>query len=237
MLKTEAIDIRTGRPIRLRAEAEAIDECPAVPVLPETLLLMELRTQEFSVDLGILSALVVSDAGATLQILRLAAREFENAEVRPVRIEDCISSLGVQACLAAVGQQAFLSSRQRNQLPEIWAHAREVGQACRAVAAEVDGVHPDEAYLVGLLHGLGSLPQLLGWRDPVFSGRNAKQTAVLLAEHWSLPPTIQEFCHAWAGDKADNRWLRVLELAHPRAGRPPDSCPLFPAARRLQRVL
>jgi hypothetical protein len=238
VLKTDPIDIRTGQPTLFRTPSASSDDFPAVPVLPETLLRMELRSHELSVDLGEISFLVLSDLGATLQILRLAAREHENAEERPVRVEDCISGLGVQACLAAVSQQPILSQGRHRELPELWAHAREVAQACRTIAAVVGGVHPEEAYLVGLTHSLGSLPALLEWQGLESRARNPKRAAVLLAERWSLPRCVQEFCCAWDREEQDNRWLSLLRMAHPHAGRSPLSCPLesLPAPR-LHRVL
>lgn len=238
MQKKDAIDIRTGRPVHARAAGSAADEYPAVPALPETLLLLELRSHELSIDLGVMAALVLSDPGATLEVLRLAAREHEEGEERPVRIEDCISGLGVQACLAAVGQEAVAAGGWQCQLPEVWAHAREVALACHARAAGDGEVHPEEAYLVGLLHGLGSLPQVLGWSESPSGPRHAGRAAVLLAEQWSLPPCVEEFCRAWESGEIENRWVRLLYAAHPRAGRSPQSCPLATVgAPRLRRVL
>lgn len=237
MLKTQAVDIRSGRPAPVGITADLPEDFPAVPALPETLLLMELKTQEFSVDLREMSSLVLSDLGATLQILRLAASESDSVEERPVRIEDCISSLGMQTCLAAVGQQAVLTSLWHRELPEVWAHAREVARACRA-AAPAAGVRSDEAYLVGLLHAIGSLPQLLGWRRSPSHLKDPARAAVLLSEQWLLPPAVQEFCQAWESGRTENRWVRMLRMAHPHAGQSPQSCPLESlAAPRLQRVL
>lgn len=237
VLKTDAIDIRTGRSSVFCFPADSLDDFPAIPVLWETLLLMELRSREFSVDLGEMSSLALCDVGATLQILRLAARESLAPE-HSVRMEDCISGLGMQACLSVMGEQAVLTGIGHSEVPEIWAHAREVAQACRAVAAADDGVHPEEAWLVGLLHGIGSLPRVLGWQGTDSGLSAAKRAAVLLAERWSLPPCVQEFCRAWDDDERDNRWIRVLRAAHPHAGRSPQSCPLASiAAPRLRRVL
>ena len=55
------------------------DPLPAVPVMPETLLLLDLVAQEPTVDLRGMSQLVLDDMGATLQILRLAGREYGNS--------------------------------------------------------------------------------------------------------------------------------------------------------------
>jgi hypothetical protein len=87
------------------------DDLPAIPVLPETLLLLDLEAQERSVDLKRVAELVLSDLGATLQILRLAGREHACAEFRPSRIEDCIVDLGVDVCLQALSAHTVPQAR------------------------------------------------------------------------------------------------------------------------------
>jgi hypothetical protein len=58
---------------------------PAIPIMQETLLLLDLVVQEPSVDLREMSKLVLDDLGATLQILRLAGSEYSNSKDRPLR--------------------------------------------------------------------------------------------------------------------------------------------------------
>lgn len=231
MLNTETIDIRTGRTVRpneLRFPGDPIDNFPHVPVLPETLLMMELRSHEFSVDLQEMSQLVLGDLGAVLQILRLAAREYEDATDRPTRIEDCISALGMQACLKSAAQQTVPSDMRYGGVLELWAHAREVARACRTVAATAGGVvHPEEAYLVGLTHALGSLPDLLGWQRPSPGCKRWEHAATRLAEHWSLPSCIQEFSRAWDRSDLDNPWVEIVRVAHQVARRSSQPCPLY----------
>ena len=231
MLNAETIDIRTGRTVRpneLRIPGDPIDNFPNIPVLPETLLMMELRSHDFSVDLQEMSQLVLGDLGAVLQILRLAAREYEDAAERPTRIEDCISALSIQACLKAAAEQTVLSDLRHGGVLELWAHAREVAQACRTVAATVDGaVQPEEAYLVGLTHALGSLPDLLGWQRPGPGCKRGEHAATRLAECWSLPPCVQEFSRAWDRSELDNPWVEIVRLAHRIARRSQQRCPLY----------
>ncbi len=65
------------------AQLDLVREFPDVPVLSETLLLMELKIRDRAVDLTEISHLVLSDLGAVLQIMRLAGREDGSAESRP----------------------------------------------------------------------------------------------------------------------------------------------------------
>ncbi len=161
-----------GRPQPFRrvttvSAGSLVDDLPDVPALPETLLQMELRLHDFSIDLHELSQLILSDVGATLQILRLAARECSSADGRPTRIEDCISHLGHEACLRVAGRRTVLSEARHRGVIEVWAHSREVAQLCRKLAgADHGSIHPEEAYLVGLTHTLGALPAILGWQGP-----------------------------------------------------------------------
>jgi hypothetical protein len=230
VLNTQAFDLWTVRPTDLRFPLQPIDDFPGVPVLPETLLRMELMSHEFSVDLQEISQLVLSDLGATVQILRFAARECPDPEDRPSRIEDCISALGVQASIRAAGQKSVLSAARQPGAMEVWAHARKVAQACQSLASVMGTVPVEEAYLVGLTHALGSLPGLLGW-----PGRD--RAASRLAECWSLPLCVQEFAAAWDRSDSDNLWVALVRSAHRQVRRSSLPCPFEEAlGPRLQRL-
>ena len=61
---------------------------PGIPVLSETLLVLDLLLQQPSADLTEIARVVLADVGATIEVLRLAGREYGIAEGRPARIED-----------------------------------------------------------------------------------------------------------------------------------------------------
>ena len=58
-----------------------------------TVLGLEILLHEPCIDLRMASELVLSDVGATIQILRLVGREYEFATEHPCRMGDCIASL------------------------------------------------------------------------------------------------------------------------------------------------
>lgn len=201
-------------------QCQLIDDLPGVPALPETLLLMELRMSEFSVDLHEISQLILGDLGATLQVYRLAAREHIDAEDRPCRMEDCISSLGLDACLRAAAATSSAGDGCLGPIIELWAHSREVAQNCSELAEKSGSMSAEEAYQVGLFHGLGLLPSLLGWSSrPSFQTRT--RAASRLARQWSLPACVQQYLREDQRPGEQGPWDEIVNTAHQKARRSP----------------
>lgn len=219
MLSRKVVEIRAGRRPSERAQISSCAALPDVPVLPGTLLLMDLGAQENPVDLHEMTRVVLSDPGATIQILRMVGRERSFGEERPSRIEDCISVLGVQACIEAVFRRTASRAIDKTEIMKAWSHAREIAEACRLMAEEApERVGPNEAYLTGLLHELGSLPTILGWEpafavssDPVLSGLN-------MAEEWFLPQCVVDYFSELGSLKATNVLSKMVHRAHEVTG-------------------
>ena len=218
-----AFSILLERHVPSGSQTAALDSLrglPDVPVLSETLLLMELKIREQAVDLREVSNLVLTDLGATVQVMRAAASEDYSADCRITRIEDCISGLGLQACLEAMARRPLKRSSRQTEVVEAWLHARNTAENSRFLALEeYPNIHPDEAYLVGLLHAIGTLPTVLGWsrtpdlpRDPMLAG-------LKMAEAWSLPHCVEEYFSALRAPKGANRWTHIVGLAHQQADR------------------
>lgn len=198
------------------AHIDCARDLPEVPVLPETLLLMELKAQEPCVDLREISNLVMEDIGAVLQIFRRVALEYPSAEDRPARIEDCISSLGLESCTEALSSAIvpFASS----EVIETWRHAKEIAVHCRQTSAELPGsTSPDEAYLAGLFHELPSLPLILGWAAPASESNAAAVIGLRMAEAWSLPQCVQEYFAEMQNPGYGHRWSQMVQRAHEMA--------------------
>jgi hypothetical protein len=213
---------------QLTLQPRLVDDLPEIPVMPKTLLLMELGTHEFAVDLGAISQLVLSDLGATLQILRLAARECGDDNTRPERIEDYISAFGPRTCLKAAAGKRVVSDFRSQAVFETWAHAREIALAFKALAEESQGsIRPDEAYLTGLCHVIGFLPEVLGWKHRGFFGDDWTRVGLKLAERWCLPSCIAEFFIEMQLPQGGTRWGDLAHKAHQMATRSPSGCPLF----------
>lgn len=205
-------------------------ELPSVPVLAETLLKMEFELSEGTAELRSFAEIVLRDIGATIEVLRLAGKEYGAATDRPVRVEDCISDLGPRACLLAMTRNS-LQDGCRQASAEVWAHSREVAQYFKLLAAQAPGrVSPDQAYVAGLLHALGALPSVLGWDRHGIAGAPAR-IAVELTERWHLPQFLKDFFSEILMPGHSTEWSNFITVAHHPAKESWLDCPLV-AARR-----
>ncbi len=194
---------------------------PSIPTLLATRLQLELILGDSTtpVDLGEAAALILNDVGATLEIFRLAGEECcDSSDTQGVasRLEDCLASLPTQVWMDAVCADAVErladTTAELTRLTGFWEHARLLAYACWVVAEHMDGVCPEEAYLVGLLHEAGELPQLLGWELPRGgTQRSNMHLLTLLAEHWRLPAYLRAVVAAPAAVPV---WGDLLETAH-----------------------
>ena len=136
-----------------------------VPVMLSTVLGLNMLLEEPCIDLQSVSELVLNDVGATIKILHQVGKEYDLAGEHPRRMGDCIASLDVSTWFRAVSAHTFPCDLEHAEVTEFWEHSRRVAQYAQLVAESIDDVSPEDAYLVGLLHGIRSLPAVLGWPD------------------------------------------------------------------------
>lgn len=187
-----------------------VDPLPPIPTMAATTLQLELLMQNSSVDLETISDVILSDAGATLQILRLIGEEFDNEEDRPTRIQDCIASLNSDCWYQAIRQQ---SACQNGRLVAEWQRCRRIGECARELASCCEDVSPDQAYIVGLLHRLGELPHLLGWSKAGASVDEHHAIGLMLAEFWQLPQYLTCALREQHTQSAPAVWRELLHMA------------------------
>jgi HDOD domain len=207
-------------------EAELAQDLPAVPILPETLLRLDLEVQESSVDLRVVTQVVLNDLGATIQIFRLAGREFGNGGGRPTRIEDCISWLGVSACLEAVSAEIIAHDYRYNAVSATWAHSREIARCAKLVAEQTPDANPDEAYLLGLFHSIALLPPVLGWYGSQGKTIDLAHAGLQIAKQWALPRFTIEYFSDTCKEQSNSPWAEIVSKAHRIANRSAIPCPL-----------
>jgi HD-like signal output (HDOD) protein len=197
-----------------------------VPVMRETLLLLELEAHEFCVDLRAFSRLVLGDLGATVQVLRLAGQEFRPSGEGPSRIHDCVASMGVQACIDAMSGQLMPLSGSPISMLEFWCHSREVARQSERLAEQMVGVDADQAYLVGLCHSIGSLPFVLGWNGTRNRMRDSPSVGAELAREWSLPCCVLTYFQDLQEGRRRSPWSELVTAAHGRVGERSSVCAL-----------
>ena len=190
---------------------ENTDLLDEVPVMSSTVLGLDMILQEPYIDLRIVSDFILSDVGATIQILRLIGREYDFAADRPSRIGDCIASLDVNAWYGAVSARTFPCDRDHETTTAVWKHCRLVAQYSQLVAESIEHIAPEDAYLVGLLHGVGAIPTALGWSNSDRAGKAARAL-------WEMEEVLPLFVHAALrnlnGSSSSSPWRFILTAAH-----------------------
>jgi hypothetical protein len=221
VLEQKIFEIGTARSAAPFCQLDSVDlvhNLPDVPVLSETLLLMELKSRDRAVDLREISQLVLGDLGAVLQIMRLAADEDVSEDSRPTRIEDCISGLGLPACIEAMSRQTVKRRNRPAAIVETWTHAQLVAENCRYLAEEnIVAATPDEAFMVGLFHTIGSLPEVLGWEWTTPFCDDPELMGLKMAEGWSLPHCVVEYFSERRSLSKPGRWREIVHRAHRQA--------------------
>src|ERR1700733_7389101 len=207
---------RLGCPQRklARKKADLLDD---VPVMSATVLGLEILLHEPCIDLRMASELVLSDVGATLQILRLIGSEYEFAIEQPCRMGDCLASLDAGTWFDAISARTFACDREHAAISALWNHCRLVAQYAQLVAESLDGISPEEAYLVGLLHEIGAIPKVLSWPSDGLD----RESATLLAMEGSLPLFVLSAIQSMNDSCSSSSWKIVLTAAHELAGARP----------------
>lgn len=192
----------------LSQETEFLDE---VPVMLATVFGLDMLLQEPNIDLRMVSELVLSDVGATIQTLRLVRREYETAAERPNRMCECIAGLDASLWFETLSTRTFVGDKAHSAVTAVWKHCRSVAQCARFVAESMDDITPDDAYMVGLLHGIGAIPAALNWPESQL-GR------AMFAMEETLPPFVLAAIGSVDGPSCSSVWRFVLTAAHKLAG-------------------
>ncbi len=213
MLK-KVIEFAVGCNLNRSSQVDFSQDIPEIPVMPETLLSVDLCARGRSIDLGEISQCVLGDPGATLQIMRAVGCTSSITE-HFNRIEDYISALGVEACTEAMAKRILSREMNPARIREAWTHARTIAEICGELAAETpDETHPGEAYLVGLLHELGSLPLVLGWDAAFLDSKHPVEVGLRLAEAWRLPACVHGYFLGLQDEAETNLWTALVRRAH-----------------------
>jgi hypothetical protein len=181
-----------------------------VPVMLSTVLGLEILLNEPYIDLRAASDLVLSDVGATIQVLRLIETGYEFDEKRPPRMGDCLASLDAATWFRAVSARTFISDQQHTETTALWKHCRLVAEYAELVSEWLECVSPEEAYLVGLLHGIGAIPAVLGWPN--------SDTGGLLEMEDALPLFVFNAMRNVNDSGLDSDWRFILTAADELAG-------------------
>lgn len=186
--------------------AEPRATMPLVPVLPSTLLGLELLSLRPAFDLRAAARVVRDDPGAVLAVFAASARESTNT-APSMRLENCLATLSRDRLLHAL---AGVRGVQHPRFSIFLHHAAAVSRNAVAAAAAL-GLPEEPAQLLGLLHELGGLPRLLGWSSwPA----DAVTCCDRLALSHGLPSSLRQALGEVHRQQSGSVWVAVIRAAH-----------------------
>ena len=191
-----------------QGESDFLDQ---VPVMLSTVLGLHILLDEPRIDLQMASELVLSDVGATIQILRLIGREYGQTPERPIGMGGCLAGLEVNAWFGALSARTFSCDAENAATTALWKHCRLAAQYARLVAGLFDDISPEDAYLVGLLHDIEEIPAVLNRRYG--SVGHMKQSA-LTAMEGSLPLFVLAAIRTVNNSSPSSTWKFILTAVH-----------------------
>jgi hypothetical protein len=206
--------------------AKFLDE---VPVMPATVFGLDMLLQEPNIDLQAVSELVLNDVGATIHTLRMVCREYESVAERPSRMCECIAGLDAGLWFETISTRISVGGREHPATTAIWEHCRSVAQCARFVAESMDGISPDDAYLVGLLHGIGAIPAALDWSE-------GQLGSAMSALEEILPCFVLDAIRSASDPSSSSVWQFVLTAAHRLSAAPVNSCSPAPCDLRSMAI-
>lgn len=195
----------------------ALYATPPIPVLAGTLLCLELLLLQQAPDLRSLTELLRSDPGAILRLYSLLAEEFPDPQDRPERLEECIASVPGERLLRSLATPMPVREEQLRMIA-FARHASTIGWYARQAAASL-ALCPERAYLIGLLHSIGTLPAELGRTSPHSGSVSPAATAATLAHRHQLPDVVSIALDAVHREAAGSVWTAVIHAAHDLAAR------------------
>jgi len=202
---------RLGSSVQRKSPRKKEDLLDHVPVMQATVLGLEMLLHEPCIDLRMASELVLSDVGATIQVLRLVGREYEFAGELPTRMGDCLASLDAGTWFEAISARTFACAQENTAATTLWNHSRLVAQYAQLVAESLEGISPTDAYLVGLLHEIGSIPEVLDWPKGELGDT---ESAALFAMAGSLPFFVIAAIGSINDSRPSSTWKFILREAH-----------------------
>lgn len=209
--KAAASEATNRRPALIHAPTAGVDSsagAESFPVLPSTLLGLELLCRRPAFDLRAATRLVRDDPGAVLRLFRALAHDVSVEADLPRRLEDGLASLSRERLLRALAEGH--ADRGSSRIAAFTEHAIAVARCAEMVAGTL-GLAAEPVRLVGLLHELGHAPAVLGWSAwPA----NAAVCCGHLARAHGLPGTLRRALDEVHREARDSVWTAVVAAAH-----------------------
>lgn len=143
---------------------ELVEHVRDLPMsMSETLPAVIVACDDADTSVNALTSLISSDQSLVAMLLKLANSAYYGYARRIETLPEAIVLLGFSTIksLAITATTMNLLFQSQDELSEvrheIWSHSLGVGVAARALARKRGNIHPEKAFVAGLLHDLGMI--------------------------------------------------------------------------------
>lgn len=193
-----------------------------LPSLPDVVLKIRDALASADIDLDRLAEIAGSDPALTARIMKIAnSTLFSRGSVPPSDLQAAVVRLGSRmvrnTAIALAAQQVFIgygAKAIQPQMTRVWRHSLHVAALCHLLlTVKRCEISPDEGFLAGLLHEVGTLFVLLRSKDH--------------PDLWTEPDALQAVIADWQS-KLGGRIMEQWEFSETltSAVRDHDSCSL-----------
>lgn len=214
----------------------------SLPTLPEIALRIRQSENDPNLNNVLLARIIEHDPATSAQLLRIANSPLVRREVKVADLSKAISLLGInyssKVAISLSTRQLFASKNKESikRMRDIWQQSIEIACLCYVLASRTKLI-PEEAFLAGMLHKIGSLPIIaLADENGNYSAEEIDQAITnihpMLGENilskWQFPRAIADIPLCYLDH---NRYVSCVDLcdlvtiAHNRICPPEEQIP------------
>ena len=182
-------------------------ESSILPSLPDTAVRIQLAIEDDLSDADAVARLVETDPAIATKLVKTANSALYGGRSPVTALTAAVVRLGMQTTrnlvLTFALKEVFRTKNKllRQRMKDLWEHSAYIAATCFVLAREVEGVTPEEALLVGLVHDIGAIavinyatrdPQRtadLGGLEQTISCMRGELGALIL-RRWKFAPTV-----------------------------------------------
>ncbi len=197
----------------MNAINKLFENAASLPQMPKVVQELIDSLKDDDVDLAKLAAKVKQDQVISAKVLRLANSSYYGSKGKVGTIDDAITLIGLNAfrtLIIASGVVGAFKQVPGLDLPAFWKTSMLVANISRALARhnKLDG---EEAFTVGLMHGIGQLMLHMGFPEGAAKvAENCKGRSV--GERKGVERTILAVDHCQVGAELAKRWHFPAEI-------------------------
>ena len=191
--------------------AKLVDEVRDLPMsMSETLPAVIEACDNADTSVNDLTGLISSDQSLVAMLLKLANSAYYGYARRIETLPEAIVLLGFStikslAITATTMNLLFQSDDELSEVRhEIWSHSLGVGVAARALARKRGNIHPEKAFVAGLLHDLGMIILSVYRKDDFLRILTLAQDTGITYEE--AEAQVLDFGHAELGGYVAEAW-------------------------------